>query len=249
MKKYKIYEEKLKEFDPKLLLENNEVNEITTFFLILGLIYNDLKSLYFHIIQMNNYFADKEIDEEEPTSILGHRNDFRGHMDRLFFSTIHEFFHFLQKHSSIRENKDFQKILSKLKEEEQKIWQDFFQVAINGALLNQKGRSLKNLLIKIRNNGGFHYYQIDKGMSQGYLNCFIQRKYPHKVNKLCYWSKGDNMSNTQYFFASASMQSMTLRFYEELDIEQKDILNVLKYIPINIMHLMNEFIDYKSNEL
>ena len=91
------------------LIKKEEVNDLDSFFLVLGLIYNDLKDLLFFLDLFNKTYRQPKLDGSEPvTAHLGHWGGVQGHMSRLMISFMSEFLIFLDKNKMVINSIHFQ---------------------------------------------------------------------------------------------------------------------------------------------
>ena len=169
----KEFSGELRKLDSQKIIKDNDNNKIDNFFLILGLIYNDLKDLTFYSILLNEYF--KEEDLKNISTENGEYHGMRNHLNRSITSTIYEFFVFLEKQSRITDFGEFKTLFEKLTSGDKKIWQQMFDIAYKKNL-TQKGNDFITILEGIRNNGSFHYYSSGGKLRNGYLDHFYNRK-------------------------------------------------------------------------
>lgn len=232
----------LRHLEPQKIIRINDNNLFDNFFLILGLIYNDFKSLNFYSILLNDQFIGKNTGEINCDS--GEYHGMKNHLNKLMMSTIYEFLEFLKNQSKVINSSNFKIILSKLSSTENKLWQQMLDIATKENL-TERGNNFVEILEEIRNNGSFHYYSSGQKLRNGFIDHFYNRRSQHKSNELAYYSKGDCMKDVRYFYCDAAFQGFSYTCgknkisYEEYT---KALLEITEKMNVVIMTLMKRYI-------
>ena len=186
--------------DPGLLINEKNPNKIESFFLALGVVFNDLKGLVlFEELLLENY----EKPEFGEASI--HAGNYGGvllQIHKLIVSTISEFFVFLKKNTEVLSEAEFKQILDRLSQSDKLLWEAVVAAA------HDKLDSLKDLLsaiVQIRSNAAFHYDHSGKIFRRGYISKFFGKN-KDDTNKLAYYSVSDNPQETRFFFSDAAVE-------------------------------------------
>lgn len=198
----KIFSGELRKIEPEKIIKLSDNNNFDKFFLILGLIFNDLKSSMHYSLLLEDQF--KNIDKNNLDCDFGEYHGMKDHLNRLITSIIHEFFVFLEKQSRVISSYQFEIELKKLTSTKKQIWKQLLEIA-NKENLTSKGLDFLDTLKCIRNNGSFHYYSSGDSLRNGFIDHFYYRKDEHSANKIAYYSRGDIMHDTRYFYCDAAV--------------------------------------------
>ncbi|MCX6766080.1 MAG: hypothetical protein NT136_03940 [Candidatus Moranbacteria bacterium] len=249
------FEGELKWISPNKIIKEggyNVDNEVASFFIGFGVIFNDLKDLIlFEQLLINNYRKPKE---KKASVHSGSYNGIIVHINKLIASTIHEFFKFLNKNKKILGTREFNEILNKLPAEEKIIW--------NGLVAASQGNLLKALnflktIVRIRSNIAFHYDHSGKILKRGYKSRFFG-EYKDDSNKCAYYSIGDKIELTRFFFADAVVEESLFieagkeekkKFIEDMSLikyqaQLRETVNVVTKI---IKLLLKNFLQSRRN--
>ncbi len=192
----------LKYISPARLIKKGENDKLADFFLVLGSIFNDLKGfILFEKLVTENY------QKPEPKEITAHAGEYGGvliQIHKMIASTIHEFFRFLNENEDILKSKDFKELLTRLSTHYRERWDEIIAVAFNKI---PEASAFTETLVKIRNNVGFHYYQSGKNLRKGFINKFFNKeKSSDNKNESAYYTIGENMGSTRFFYCDASVE-------------------------------------------
>lgn len=233
----------LKEVPPARLFNEKEKDDLANFFLVLAVIFNDIKGLLlFQELLVGKY----KIPERGERSV--HAGDFWGlhiQLTRLLLGTLHEVLKFLEEHQEEISSPEFKAILIKINNKNvENAWNDIVGVALNASVVESE--FTKNLLF-IRNNVSFHYNQGGKELRRAFLNVFFKR--PKKVsNESAYYSMGDDVASTRFFYADASteeylrMKSDQKDIYESMSGYSPEMLQLLQKINFVISRLLKTYL-------
>ena len=209
--------------------------KLKTFFLTLAVVFNDLKGL----VHLEKLITDNyRYPEKEETTI--HAGEYGGmlvHVQKLFIGTIQEFFKFLSSNESIILRGELQFLLNKMPKQIQERWDIIMDIACGK---NPKMTNFTTTLIKIRNNLSFHYNQSGKILREAFIKRFFH-KTKKEQNKSAYYSIGDNMEQTRFYFADASQQQFLVTMsYEVEGSESEDVLVISQNYAKTILSIIND---------
>lgn len=203
-------------------IESSTNRDLENFFLILGLIFNDLKGLLFFSRIIEENYRKPELDEVNFHS--GEYNGLKLQIDKLIISTVGEFFRFLEKNQSTIGGIRFKLILKKLDSSNRKKWEDLVKI--------EQGATILSRIAQVRSNVAFHYDHSMKNLRNGFIKSFFSddKKQKH-YDKACY-SFGETMEKSRIFFSDAAEQgyiNSILDFKDQLKIREavSDLNHVL----------------------
>lgn len=163
------------------------------------MIFNDLKGLVF--FEQSLIDGYRTPNEGEVSYHAGERIGLALQLTKFRVSTMHEFFRFIKENESILNLPEFQLILKKTAKAAIDDWATIVSVALEKKTENNFSSSL----IQIRNNVTFHFYQSRQTLWQHYQDFFFSReKVQH--NEKAYFSLGDSMKSTRFFYVDAAVQ-------------------------------------------
>ncbi len=188
----------LEDISPRHLIDEKNKNNLQNFFLILSLIFNDLKGLI---------FFQKIIEDNYRKPVMGetsvHAGEYSGlivQADKLLIATVGEFFKFIDKNKSVISGIQFQLLLKKSNNQDYKNkWHDLLKVG-NGSMILSK-------IPQVRSNVIFHYDNSMKELRRGFINSFFSSEKNLTQHKRAFYSLGDDMEHTRIYFADAAAQS------------------------------------------
>jgi hypothetical protein len=196
----KEFEGILKSIPPSRLLKYHENDSTANFFLVLAVIYNDLKGIIFFQELLVDTFR-KPVEKE----VSVHSGEYSGlhiQLTRLLIGIVYEFFEFLKENEDILLTPEFNDTLNATNSCVKDAWNDIVKVAFN----KSEGKSgFTHNLELIRHNISFHYNQSGKELKQAFCNIFINRE-KIGVNDTAYYSIGENTDETRFFYADAATE-------------------------------------------
>lgn len=211
-----------KEFPGKLqrvssedLINRDKNEEIQSFFLILGLIFNDLKGLVFF-----QKFIEDNYRKPDPTEVSAHAGEYNGLMaqaNKLLIATVGEFFIFLEKNEAILKNIYFLLLLKKLNPETRSNWIDLTRLS--------DGSSILSKIARVRSNVAFHYDHSMEELRKGYIRSFFSERKDLVQHKYAYFSIGMTMEQTRMYYSDAAAEDYILSL-----LGTDDKLNIRKAI-------------------
>lgn len=218
----KEFDGELRGIPPSRLFNEKEKDPLASFFLVLAVIFNDIKGLLL--------FQEMLVDryrKPEPWEKSVHAGEFWGlHMQltRLLVGTLHEILKFLEEHKKEISSPEFRAILVKINNKKvENAWNDIVSAALDASVMDSE--FTKNLNY-IRNNVSFHYNQGGKELRRAFLNVFLKR--PKSVsNDHAYYTIGEDESGTRFFYADAATEE-----YLRMMSSRKDVYDSMSgYSP------------------
>lgn len=178
----------------------NEINDpLDTFFLVLAVVFNDLKgTVLFEKLIEDTY---RTAPQEEVSSHAGEYAGVITQTTKIRVASIQEFFKLLEENRNVLFSQGFQEILNKTNRDIKNRWNDILGIVFNKTPENSE---FVNYLLHIRNNVAFHYNQSGKELKKAFHNFFTKRgKIPR--NNLAYYSVGETMEVTRFYYADAAV--------------------------------------------
>lgn len=234
-------------------LVGDEPDEIEDFFLVLAVIYNDLKGL----VNMEANFA-KNNKLPNPGEITAYAGEYSGMITqfyKLIAGMVNEFLVFLKEHEDIYKQPRFLLLLFRLPKDIQKQWNDILDAALERSNKNDT-QNLGYKLMLIRNNVAFHYFQSEKVLRRSYKEFFAERDKFGADH--AYYSDGGNMQLTRFYYADAAVQRYlrnTASKQHGMDYDknqeafrqlQLDTFQLVRTMNMVIANLLRQFITEKS---
>ena len=122
---------------------------------------------------------------------------------KILTGLIREFLAFLKKNADVLKSPAFQLILLKVDRTNKELWNELAQIALDDEVETKS--TFAYSLMLIRNNVGFHYDQSRKELRKSF-NSFFNRKPKTKFNERAYYSLGNTMSGTRFYYADAAVK-------------------------------------------
>ncbi len=186
--------------NPNLLITENKHNKTESFFLGLGVVFNDLKGLIlFEKMLIDNYEKPKNC---EVSVNAGNYYGIIVQIDKLIASIINEFFIFLKKNADVLAGSELKEVLNRIATSDKQFWNAMVAAAY-GKL--PKAEDLLRAIMQIRSNFTFHYDHSGKVLKNGYISRFFGKA--QDIGKeFAYYSIGDSIENTRFYFSDAAVQ-------------------------------------------
>jgi hypothetical protein len=221
----------LTRLEPEKLISKEGKDSLAEFLLALSLVFNDLKGIV-NWREYNNLSAPKE-----PTisAESGEWMGFEMQTQRLMIAQLHELLRLIEEFKDVVEGEEIRRIVRKAPASTRRRWDEIVRIATG------KGKAgddtFATILLKVRNNASYHYYQ-PKTLLAGFRDFFFTSE-KNEGNEWALASIGNSMGQTRFYFADAAMQAtldtltdkqtgkkFTKRFGEVID----DVNQALAYI-------------------
>lgn len=200
---------------PDLLIDKTEDNQYESFFLILGMVYNDLKGLILFQKLIEDTYRKPDLNE---VSIQGEYGGLILQTNKLIISTIAEFLIFLDKSRKITSSIKFVLLMKELSQDKRNIW----------AKLNDPtpdSTSILSSFAKIRSNITSHFDHSMTQLRYGFIESFYGEHKDLAQRKEAYFSLGSDMASTRFYFSDAAVQG-----YINLCLTEKDIAKIGEFV-------------------
>ncbi len=228
---------------PSKLVNKSKIDDLDRFFLVLSLIYNDLKGLIIFDTTLRETYEWPL--GTEPSVHAGEFAGLRLHIERLLIGLVSEFFIFLKKNEAIIGTYPFQMILNKLSKDDVKYWKSF-QSAVSES---SEKDSFFSKLARIRGNIVFHYDHSGDELVSGFIDKFYNQE-KTSANKKAFFSSGDNMESTRFFYCDASVESYLMEHLKvkptERENYQKELQDQIANMNLVIGKLIRKYLENKK---
>jgi hypothetical protein len=200
-------------FDPEKIIRPKGDDPFAMFMLALAVVFNDHKGLF---------LLSDGIDSLKPPDgeISAHAGEWHGlnmQIYRLRIGMFRELFTLIETFLTEANGPQMQRILKRIPPGARVHWEDLVRVALDKGGVSDK--KFKTILVKIRANLSFHYYQ-PKQLVAGYRRHFFESEV-QPGNAHAYASLGKNMERTRFYFADAAIQG-SLRCCKTVRDSNKD---------------------------
>lgn len=228
------FSDDLKKIAPERLIDIENSDKIENFFLVLGLIYNDIKDLlYFRL----NIEDELKITPKIISPRIGEYSGMKIHVEKLLISTIHSFFKFLESHNDVLKTATFRQAYDSLNQNQKDRWDNL--VEISHLTQKESKDSFANILWGIRNKGSFHYEDSEDALRNSFIQYFLKDE-KNEGNKYAYYLIGDSMEQSRFYFSDGAMEvanrmqiserSDTKEFYDQLSSVLNDLNHAILFL-------------------
>lgn len=183
---------------PEKLLSPSEEDRLQIFLLALAVVYNDLKGLQL----MHDELQTCKPPPAEISPSSGQWIGLEMQVHRYIVGLMHELLKLLASFEAEVGGPDIARWIKSAHPSVRKRWRNIVSIASGGRGSGDK--SFTRVLVMIRNNAVFHYYQ-PRLLARGYRKHFFEDP-PAMYNEHAYVSLGRNMAQTRFFYADAAMQ-------------------------------------------
>ncbi len=248
----KKFQGELKWIKPEYLISEDEYNKYECFFIGLGVVFNDLKGILLFEKLLNDTYPKPNISET--TVHMGNYAGVMTQIQKIVAGVISEFFIYLKKNSDVYNNFNFKEVLQKLPKREQDFWKNLVLAA------HGKFSSVNDLLktmVQIRNNLVFHYDHSGRILRNSFRSYFFGKDQNNR-NKYAYFSIGNNIELTRFYFSDAAIQESIFiaagkTFKEPLSSNesflkyQKQVMDTIVITSETIRLLLKNYIQIRRN--
>lgn len=214
------------------ILVGEKSDDMQNFFLILGLIFNDLKGLLFFRKLIGDIY--REPKDNEITAHAGEHNGLINQINRLVMSTVSEFFIFIDKNKTIINSQNFLFLLERGRSPIfKKEWKEL--VNLDGS------KHTLAMIARVRSNTTFHYDHSGKELRRGFRNFFDKKsnKTPHRER--AYYSLNKNMEQTRIYYSDAAAQGYVNNLMKIEDMTK--IINAVERMTFTLQWLLKTYHD------
>ncbi len=210
------------------------------FFLALAVAYNDLKGLVMFDGYVNEYSRPASDDTTGPAAQW---HGIKVQIQRWLAGVIYEVVRLLSEHRPLIASDSFKELLSGLHEESVECWSDLVDTARG----NAGPRSARHkLLVRIRNNLAFHYYD-PKTFAAGFQDHFSATPKTAR-NEFALASIGESMEKTRFYYADAASQAAMNAIADARNMGPADEAVISLTVELNraIAPLLAAFLERRS---
>ncbi len=238
----KEFEGNLKSINPSKIIQKDKDSDFDNFFLVLGLIFNDLKDLLFFVEYIVKEYRKPNSDNSEPPNDhLGSWAGLNNHLNRLIISLTSELFIFLEKNKKVTSSISFILFEKKLPSDIRNDWHDVLDV-----LYDENKNDFLSHISRIRSNVTFHYDQSLKEIRSGFINTFFDSP-KNNYNQKAYYSLGDNVSTTRFYYCDGAVSSYTDKLLKiKSENYLNDIVKIVGKINNTIRFMMESYLEDKK---
>jgi hypothetical protein len=189
--------------EPYRIIKESKNDTIDNFFLVLAVVYNDLKGIdLFENLILEKYRSP--LFGEKPSAHVGEFSGIFTQTRKIYISYLKEFLDFLKENEKVLLTTEFKNILDKTNKDIKNRWNNIVNIALGNEL--KEISDFTNYLIKVRNNISFHYYQSSKELRKAFCNFFFKEN-KIEYNNLAYYAVDDtDIRKTRFFYADAAVQ-------------------------------------------
>lgn len=234
----KEFPSNLEDISPRNLINENNKNDLQSFFLILGLIFNDLKGLIFFQKLVEDNYRRPNVDET--SAHAGEYNGLIAQADRLLIATVGEFFKFIEENKTVLNSLHFLLLLKKTNNRDYiNRWNDLIKLG--------DGTTVLSKIARVRSNVTFHYDNSMEELRRGFISSFFSKEKNLIHHKRAFYSLGNDMENTRIYYSDAAAQSYINSFLE-IDDRVK-IRNAINNMNLTVHWLLKIYLDNIKKQL
>jgi hypothetical protein len=225
----------LTNLEPEKLVSKDGKDSLAEFILALSLVFNDLKG----IVNWRDYIMSQPHPDENTLSPeLGEWIGFEMQTNRLLVAQLHELLRLIQEFEDTVEGDEIQRIIKKAPAPTRRRWDEIVRIATGKG---SKGDDIfSKILVKVRNNASYHYYQ-PKALLAGFREFFY--KSPKNLgNEMALASIGNNMEQTRFYFADAAMQASLISLTENPKKFAKRFGEVIHDVNQALAYIIGQYI-------
>lgn len=228
---------------PEKIIDKDKVNDLDNFFLVLGLIFNDLKDTIVLLNTFNEVYRNPKTDGTEVISAhIGNWSGLQNNVSRRAISLISEFLVFLEKEKVIINSFTFGVIVKRLPDDIKSDWNDIL-VSVNG-----KGdkSSLFSKIAELRNNISFHYDHSLTKLRKGFIKKFFDSP-KNKFNEKAMYSLDGSMEGTRFYYCDGAAEEYVrelMKISPETSYIQ-EVIEIIKKTNRVIIFMMDIYLKSK----
>jgi hypothetical protein len=226
---------KLEEINPSKLINEEKEDPFQSFFIALGLIFNDFKGLILLDKLLRKSYRKPE--DSEVSVQQGEYAGIRVQINKLIIAVFREFLDFLKQNKNVTGDIRFLLLLKGLSPSDNQKWKEVLNL-----IQEKKVGSTKflEMLQIIRSNIAFHYDHSGKILRKGFIESLIKNKEQQPQYKRAMYSLGDNMETTRFYFSDAAAGAyMKTLIPEEIS---RDLMNLGDDMNRLIAVIMKQYI-------
>lgn len=217
--------------NPIKLINKDDKDDFKSFFLILAMVFNDLKSLIFFQKFIEDNYRKPEFDEISIQT--GEWGGIMTYTNKLIISTLNEFLIFLKNSKNVTTNPKFSLLLKNLSKSEINNW-------IKMVDPEKDKTSVIARIARIRSNIAFHYDHSVDELRRGYIRSFFGEGKNVLQHNKAYFSLGRDMRTTRFFYADAAAEEYMKSLINESDM--KFVRNTIDAMNLTLQSLLSAYL-------
>lgn len=204
----------------------------------LAVIFNDLKGMVMFYEYLKAY---PHPSSGEISPYAGQWAGLSTQINRFVCGILNEALKVISDENAVLRSAEFLKLVSKLAEAERTVWNEIIAEANNSP--EAKNQTTRAMLARLRNKTAFHYDGL--ALLKGFQQFFA--KPTSSYNELGYYSAGEDMDGTRYFFADSATQTDYQSAGEERGLVTDTELFILaEKINTSFALLINIFLEERA---
>ena len=161
------------------------------------------------------------------------------HLFRIHVGLLHELFELIKDNKKVIQSAPFRGLVKQMHRESRQSWRTLVDVALGSTPADPFGYSL----LMARNKIAFHYDA--KRIMRGYEDYFLG---PQRRDDRAYISRGDNLSNSRFYFADAALQACAQSVAADCDWQKlvNELQGVFRTVNLALMGVVETFIQRRA---
>ncbi len=235
---------KLRKLKPEGLISDSPSTsgqELDLFFLSLAMVFNDLKGLVYFDKWRERYYR-----KPQPTEYSEHAGEFAGLKIQTLKYTIgllHESLLLISENRKIIDSTIFQRYYQQLNSNDQKIWSLLIDICDDKETKEYNEvdiEKIRHLLLMIRNNVAFHFFQSGKPLAQGFRRHFFEQDLGDLTKFATYSSTSTGFYETRYYYADAAVSGFLA---EQTDETGRKVLDDIYMLTVQLAKVINALLE------
>lgn len=230
----------LSKLDPASLLQGRK-DDVGRFMIALASVYNDLRDLTAIAYSMRS----SEPPSGEISPRVGEWRGRRSMLLRFSAGVLHELMVLIEKNKGVLQEKELKSYVESLPSKAAVPWREVVKIALGG-----QGTPSSKILVFIRNTAAFHYYGL-KAIDPAWDRLFgAAEKRPE--NSAAYYSVGNSMEGTRFYFADAVRQSIFRSSTGEKEINPFSlkvdnlVVEIAQQVNFSLFFLLDAFLKRRT---
>lgn len=222
----------LQSFDPKIFISDNRTEkEVCNFMLMLALVYNDFRDILWSMNQLEK----TKPDAPKISAYNGLHSGMNRHMMRLLCAHFYELAELIEANQEVFQSDLFKKAINQINRRSRGHWEELLSFAFK----TEKESKLKKILLIVRGNLSYHYYQ-PKWLGQGYEKFFNGKDKG-------YVSRGISLSSARFYFADAAVDGCFTKIIEESHIDMPtELAELAKSVNWALYDIVESFMEIRG---
>ena len=213
----------LESISPSKLINKDKKDDFESFFLVLGMIFNDLKGIVFF-----EKLLDETYRKPNPGEKSVHMGEFSGlkiQIQKNLIGAASEFLIFLKENSGVINSPKFMLLIKKLPQDKKLMWAELVGT-------DRSVNPIISKLAQVRSNVLSHYDYSLENLRRGFIRSFFKESKDLPQHDRAYFSLGGSMELTRFYYSDAAVEEYikSLVTGEDLNIVAELIKNMNHFI-------------------